>query len=97
MSLFPKLQLPETDYQFGYGFSGYLNVMHVADEYYYSRNLPLQKARLEAYTLLNMKLNYSFLMIKPLSMSVPTIFSMRTIRNPMRYRKPGASSILVLV
>ena len=34
--------------------------MHVADEYYYSRNLPLQKARLEAYTLLNMKLNYSF-------------------------------------
>lgn len=50
----------ETDYQFGYGFSGYLNVMHVADEYFYSRNLPLQKTRLEAYTLLNMKLNYSF-------------------------------------
>ncbi|MBU2571683.1 MAG: TonB-dependent receptor [Gammaproteobacteria bacterium] len=57
----PKHKLAfETDYQFGYGFSGYLNVMHVADEYYYSRNLPLQKARLEAYTLLNMKLNYSF-------------------------------------
>jgi outer membrane cobalamin receptor len=56
----PKHKLAfEADYQFGYGFSGYLNVMHVADEYYYSRNQPLQKARLEEYTLLNMKLNYS--------------------------------------
>ncbi len=49
----------ETEYQFGYGFSGYLNVMHVADEHYYSKNEPVEKAMLEPYTLLNMKLNYN--------------------------------------
>ena len=49
----------EANYQFGYGFSGYLNVLHVADEHYYSRTQPLQKAKLETYTLLNMKLNYN--------------------------------------
>ena len=50
----------EADYQFGYGFSGYLNVMHVAGEHYYSKNEPVQKAGLDPYTLLNMKLNYNF-------------------------------------
>ncbi len=49
----------EANYDFGYGFSGYLNVMHVADEYYYSRTEPVQKAKLDPYTLLNMKLNYN--------------------------------------
>ncbi|MGR9046940.1 MAG: hypothetical protein ACU83N_16790 [Gammaproteobacteria bacterium] len=35
----------EADYQFGYGFSGYLNVMHEADEYYYSKDAPRKKSQ----------------------------------------------------
>jgi outer membrane cobalamin receptor len=46
----------EAKYSFGFGFSPYINVMHVADQYYYSRKSPLIKRELDDYTLVNVKL-----------------------------------------
>ena len=58
----PKDKLTfETQYVFGFGLSLYASVMHVADQYFYSRNTPLQKRKLNDYTLVDIKLNQAFL------------------------------------
>lgn len=58
----PKNKLTfETQYVFGFGLSLYASVMHVADQYFYSRNTPLQKQKLNNYTLVDLKLNQAFL------------------------------------
>jgi outer membrane cobalamin receptor len=46
----------EARYSFDCGFSPYVNVMHVADQCYYSRKSPLIKRELDDYTLVNVKL-----------------------------------------
>jgi len=51
----------ETQYLFGFGLSAYASVMYVADQYYYSRNTPLQKQKLSDYTLVDFKLDQAFL------------------------------------
>ena len=51
----------ETQYVFGFGLSAYASVMYVADQYYYSKNTPLQKRKLNDYTLVNLKLDQAFL------------------------------------
>ena len=47
----------EAKYAFDFGFSTYINVMHVTDQYHYSQKAPLTKKRLNDYTLLNLKLD----------------------------------------
>jgi vitamin B12 transporter len=47
----------ETQYVFGFGLSAYASIMYVADQYYYSRNTPLEKAKLNDYTLVDLKLD----------------------------------------
>lgn len=49
----------EMNYDFGFGISGFASFMYVGEEYYYSRKEPLQKAELQDYMLLNLKLNYN--------------------------------------
>lgn len=44
-------------YDFPFGLSFYSSILHVADQYYYTRNPPYIKAKLESHTLCNMKLN----------------------------------------
>ncbi|MBW2605757.1 MAG: TonB-dependent receptor [Deltaproteobacteria bacterium] len=51
----------ETQYVFGFGLSAYAGVMYVADQYFYSRNAPLQKRKLNDYTLVDLKLDQAFL------------------------------------
>jgi vitamin B12 transporter len=51
----------ETQYVFGFGLSAYASVMYVADQYFYSRNTPLEKAKLNDYTLVDLKLDQAFL------------------------------------
>ena len=46
----------EAKYSFGFGFSTYMNVMHVSDQYHYSEKSPLIKKKLNDYTLVNLKL-----------------------------------------
>jgi outer membrane cobalamin receptor len=46
----------ETQYVFGFGLSAYAGVLYVTDQYFYSRNTPLQKRKLNDYTLVNFKL-----------------------------------------
>jgi outer membrane cobalamin receptor len=58
----PKHKLTfETRYVFDIGFSIYVSVTHVADQYFYSRNTPLIKRKLNDYTLVDLKLEQSFL------------------------------------
>ena len=40
-------------YVFDFGLQAYASVMHVANQYYYSRNTPLQKRKLNDYTVVN--------------------------------------------
>jgi vitamin B12 transporter len=51
----------EAKYSFGFGFSPYISVMHVADQYYYSRKSPLIKRELDDYTVVNVKLEQALL------------------------------------
>lgn len=52
----------EGKYTFDFGFSVYLNVLHVADQVYYSRKTtPLIKAWLNDFTLVNMRFSQEFL------------------------------------
>jgi outer membrane cobalamin receptor len=38
-----------------------MNVMHIADQVYYSRTTPVRKRNLDDYTLVNLKLDQAFL------------------------------------
>ena len=51
----------EATYRFCCGFSTYMNVMHVADQYHYSKKSPLTKRQLNDYTLVNLKLDQRLL------------------------------------
>ena len=46
----------ETQYVFDFGLSAYAGVMYVADQYFYSRQAPLEKRKLNDYTVVNLKL-----------------------------------------
>ena len=46
----------EGKYSFDFGFSAYVNLMYLADQYFYSETTPLQKEELDDYVLVNMKL-----------------------------------------
>jgi len=50
----------ETQYVFDFGLSAYAGVMYVADQYLYSRNTPLEKAKLNDYTVVDLKLDQVF-------------------------------------
>ncbi len=45
----------EGKYSFNFGLSAYMNVLHVADQVFYSRTTPLKKKGLDDYTLVNLK------------------------------------------
>lgn len=47
----------ESKYSFNFGLSAYMDVMHVADQVFYSRTTPVEKKKLNDYTLVNVKLN----------------------------------------
>ena len=51
----------ECQYSFNFGLSAYMNVMHVADQVFYSRNTPLEREKLNEYTLVNLKINQALL------------------------------------
>ncbi|MBE0426151.1 MAG: TonB-dependent receptor [Nitrospirae bacterium] len=51
----------ESRYSFNFGLLAYMNVMHVADQVFYSRTTPLEKKKLNDYTLFNLKLNQALL------------------------------------
>jgi outer membrane receptor protein involved in Fe transport len=51
----------ESRYSFNFGLSAYMNVMHVAEQVFYSRTTPLEKKKLNDYTLVNLKLNQALL------------------------------------
>jgi vitamin B12 transporter len=51
----------ETQYVFGFGLSAYASVMYMADQYFYSRTTPLEKRKLNDYTVVDFKLNQAFL------------------------------------
>jgi vitamin B12 transporter len=51
----------ESKYSFAFGLSAYMNVMHIADQVYYSRTTPVRKRNLDDYTLVNLKLDQAFL------------------------------------
>jgi vitamin B12 transporter len=55
-----KLTL-EGRYTFDFGLSAYASVMYMADQYFYSRTTPLQKAKLNDYTVVDIKLDQIFL------------------------------------
>jgi vitamin B12 transporter len=48
-------------YDFGFGLSAYASIMYVADQYFYSKNTPLEKRKLNDYTLVDLKLEQAFL------------------------------------
>jgi vitamin B12 transporter len=54
-----KLTL-EGRYDFFFGLSAYMNLIYYADQYYYSRTTPLQKAKLNNYAVVNVKLDQAF-------------------------------------
>ena len=57
----PKHKFPfENQYTFDFGFSVYAGILRVADQHYSSRNTPLQKAKLDDYTVVNIKLDQAF-------------------------------------
>jgi len=47
----------EGRYSFDFGLSAYMNVMYVADQVFYSREAPVEKKKLDDYTLVNLKLD----------------------------------------
>lgn len=47
-------------YRFDSGFSAYLGLIHLADQFYYTKKAPLQKEKLGDYSLVNLKLSQSF-------------------------------------
>jgi len=51
----------ETQYVFDFGLSAYAGVIYVADQYFYSRTTPLEKKKLNDYTLVNLKLEQAIL------------------------------------
>jgi outer membrane receptor protein involved in Fe transport len=51
----------EVGYSFVFGFSAYVNLLHVSDQVYYSRKLPLSARKLDDYTLVNLKLDQTLL------------------------------------
>ncbi|MBW2099840.1 MAG: TonB-dependent receptor [Deltaproteobacteria bacterium] len=54
----------EAKYDFAFALSAYMNIMYVADQYYYSNSTPstpLLKRKLNEYTLMNIKLNQALL------------------------------------
>ena len=51
----------EGKYSFTFGLSAYMNVMHVADQVFYSRTAPLKQEELDDYTLVNLKFNQELL------------------------------------
>jgi outer membrane cobalamin receptor len=51
----------ETRYVFGFGLSAYASAMYVAGQYFYSRNTPLQKRKLNDYTIVDLKLEQAIL------------------------------------
>jgi vitamin B12 transporter len=48
-------------YAFAYGFSAYASLEHLADMYYYSRKLPLQKGKLDDFTVVNLRVTKDFM------------------------------------
>jgi vitamin B12 transporter len=51
----------EGKYSFNFGFSAYMNVLYVADQVFYSKDTPLERKKLNDYTLVNLKLEQSLL------------------------------------
>lgn len=51
----------EGQYDFDFGLSVYGSVMYLANQYYYSRTTPLQKAELDDYAVFDIKLDQVFL------------------------------------
>ncbi len=46
----------ESKYTFDFDLSSYVSVLYVADQYYYTKNPPYEKAESKSYTLVNVKL-----------------------------------------
>lgn len=51
----------EGEYCFPFGISAFMNVMHVKNQHYYSRSAPFIQRKLDNYTLVNLKIESSFL------------------------------------
>lgn len=51
----------EGQYYFNSGLSAYMDVIYVAEQYFYSKKSPIEKRKLNDYTLVNVKLNQVFL------------------------------------
>jgi len=51
----------EAQYVFDFGLTAYADLLHVADQSFYSRNAPLQKKSLKDYTLISVKVSQAFL------------------------------------
>ncbi|MEW6571583.1 MAG: TonB-dependent receptor [Nitrospirota bacterium] len=51
----------ESKYSSNFGLSAYMNVSHVADQVFYSRTTPVEKKKLNDYTLVNLKLDQALL------------------------------------
>jgi len=51
----------EAKYDFAFALSAYMNIMYVADQYYYSGSTPLLKRELNDYALMNIKLDQALL------------------------------------
>jgi outer membrane receptor protein involved in Fe transport len=58
----PKHKLTfEGKYWFDFGLKTYMNIIHVADQVYYSKKEPLEKRTLNNYTLVNLRLDQTLL------------------------------------
>jgi vitamin B12 transporter len=53
----------EAKYDFASGFSPYVSVLYVGNQYFYTRNAvtPVQKLKLQNFTLVNVKVSQKFL------------------------------------
>jgi vitamin B12 transporter len=47
----------ESKYDFEFGFSPYMNIIYIAEQYFYSKKTPLLKKQLNDYILVNLKLD----------------------------------------
>lgn len=58
----PKHKLTfEGKYYFNFGLLAYMDVIYIADQYFYSKKAPLQKKKMNDYTLVNIKLDQALI------------------------------------
>lgn len=83
-----KLTL-EAQYRFDFGLSAYASVMYLADQYFYSRTTPLEKEKLDNYTVVNCKLDQALLDNRlSLYLGVDNLFD-KNYEEAYGYPRPG--------